>query len=45
MPFQGMGTDPDTGPLLALIALTFWPATRRAVAAGSGAAAPEGSAA
>ena len=26
MPFQGMGTDPDTGPLLALIALAYWPA-------------------
>ena len=31
MPFQGMGTDPDTGPILALIALAYWPAvTRRA---------------
>ncbi|HWG24870.1 hypothetical protein [Actinospica sp.] len=25
MPFQGMGTDPDTGPLLAAIAVAFWP--------------------
>jgi hypothetical protein len=33
MPFQGMGTDPDTGPLLALIALAYWPARRPASAA------------
>jgi hypothetical protein len=30
MPFMGMGTDPDTGPLLALLALAFWPALRPA---------------
>lgn len=29
MPFQGMGTDPDTGPLLAAIAVTFWPVAGR----------------
>ena len=32
MPFMGMGTDPDTGPLLALLALAFWPALRPATA-------------
>jgi hypothetical protein len=26
MPFQGMATDPNTGPLLALLAFAFWPA-------------------
>jgi hypothetical protein len=25
MPFMGMATDPDTGPLLALLALAYWP--------------------
>ena len=30
MPFMGMGTDPDTAPLLAVIALVYWPRTRRA---------------
>jgi len=25
MPFMGMATDPNSGPLLALIALAFWP--------------------
>jgi hypothetical protein len=30
MPFMGMGTDPDTGPLLALLALAYWPARRLA---------------
>jgi hypothetical protein len=30
MPFMGMGTDPDTGPLLALLALAYWPVTRPA---------------
>ena len=24
--FTGSGTDPNTGPLLALLALAFWPA-------------------
>jgi hypothetical protein len=38
MPFQGMGTDPDTGPLLAALALAYWPASRPA-AAGDGPAA------
>jgi hypothetical protein len=27
MPFMGMATDPDTGPLLAVIAIVFWPTT------------------
>jgi hypothetical protein len=26
MPFQGMATDPNTGPLLALLAFAYWPA-------------------
>jgi hypothetical protein len=30
MPFMGMGTDPDTGPVLALLAVAFWPARRPA---------------
>jgi hypothetical protein len=48
MPFQGMGTDPDTAPLLALLALAYWPLGRRtaaSTAAGAGeasAAAPKG---
>jgi hypothetical protein len=25
MPFQGMATDPNTGPLLALLAVIYWP--------------------
>jgi hypothetical protein len=33
MPFQGMGTDPDTGPLLAVVALVYWPRRRPAAAA------------
>jgi hypothetical protein len=28
MPFMGMGTDPDTAPLLAVLALAFWPSRR-----------------
>jgi len=32
MPFMGTGTDPDTGPLLALLAVVYWPATRLALA-------------
>ncbi len=28
--FTGMSTDPDSGPLLALLALSFWPAPRPA---------------
>jgi hypothetical protein len=28
MPFMGMATDPDTAPLLAAIAIAFWPVTR-----------------
>jgi hypothetical protein len=50
MPFMGMGTDPDTGPLLALIAVAYWPAralagAARRPAAESAAAASEGAAA
>jgi hypothetical protein len=30
--FTGMATDPESGPLLALLALSFWPAIPRAVA-------------
>ena len=38
MPFMGTGTDPDTGPLLALLAVVYWPARRLAPAStGSGA--------
>jgi hypothetical protein len=47
MPFMGMGTDPDTGPLLALLALAYWPASRLAAAPAEAAAeipAPEGAA-
>jgi hypothetical protein len=33
MPFMGMATDPDTGPLLAVIAIVFWPAARQLSAA------------
>lgn len=28
MPFTGTATDPDTGPLIALLALAFWPVGR-----------------
>ena len=31
--FSGAGTDPNSGPLLALLALTFWPLTSRSPAA------------
>lgn len=44
MPFQGMGTDPDTGPLLAVIALAYWP-LRRSAEGREKAALPEGAAA
>ena len=48
MPFMGMATDPDTGPLLVAIAVAFWPITRSISAAASSAAeishSPEGSA-
>ncbi len=30
--FTGSGTDPNSGPLLALLALAFWPAARTAIA-------------
>ena len=33
MPFMGMATDPDSGPLLAIIAIVFWPAAKRFTAA------------
>jgi len=29
MPYMGMATDPDTGPLLAVIAIAFWPQAMR----------------
>jgi hypothetical protein len=51
MPFMGMGTDPDTGPLLALLALVYWPvrqlagARDAATAAAPGTATAEGAAA
>jgi hypothetical protein len=32
MPFMGMATDPDTGPLLAVIAVAFWPVATRLTA-------------
>jgi hypothetical protein len=35
MPFMGMATDPDTGPLLAVIAIAFWPAAKRLAASGA----------
>lgn len=38
MPFMGMATDPDTGPLLAAIAVAFWPIARSVTAASSPAA-------
>jgi hypothetical protein len=37
--FTGSGTDPNSGPLLALLALAYWP-SRAAVASGSVAPAP-----
>ncbi|MBR7833396.1 hypothetical protein KDL01_08975 [Actinospica durhamensis] len=49
MPFMGMGTDPDTAPLLAVIALVYWPRTRRAATSAATstppAAIPDGAAA
>ena len=48
MPFQGMGTDPDGGPLLAVIALAYWPLRRTSAAAdapGDAAVLTEGAAA
>ena len=47
MPFTGMATDPDTGPLLALLAFAYWPARGRATepAIPPGARAPQGAAA
>ena len=35
--FTGSGTDPNSGPLLALLAVAFWPAVQNPVAT-----APEG---
>ena len=31
--YTGMATDPESGPLLALLALAFWPAGARPAAA------------
>ena len=39
MPFMGMGTDPDTAPVLAVIALVYWPRKCPANAARAGASA------
>ncbi|HTJ71359.1 MAG TPA: hypothetical protein VL551_27710 [Actinospica sp.] len=39
MPFMGMATDPDTGPLLAVIAIAFWPSVPAEVSVQEGAAA------
>jgi len=33
MPFMGMATDPDTGPVLAIIAIVFWPVAKQFTAA------------
>lgn len=35
MPFQGMATDPNSGPLLALLAAAYWPARSRRAAGGA----------
>lgn len=35
MPFQGMATDPNTGPLLALLAAAYWPLRSRRTVAGA----------
>jgi hypothetical protein len=32
MPFMGMATDPNSGPLLALLALVYWPTSVPAAA-------------
>jgi len=45
MPFMGMATDPDTGPLLAAIAVAFWPIARATSSVTSAAVPEEGSAA
>ncbi len=47
MPFMGMATDPDTGPLLAVIAIAFWPVANRLTASAeqTPAASAEGAAA
>ena len=37
MPFQGMATDPNTGPVLALLAAAYWPARSRRIAGGGAA--------
>ena len=40
--FTGGGTDPNSGPLLALLAVAFWPAAPRLVAPSPAAASQEG---
>lgn len=35
MPFQGMATDPNTGPLLALLGAAYWPVRSRRAAGGA----------
>jgi hypothetical protein len=39
--FGGVGTDPNSGPLLALLAVAFWPLASRAAAAPAAAVQPE----
>jgi len=39
MPYMGMATDPDTGPLLAVVAIAFWPAAGSLIARSSPASA------
>jgi hypothetical protein len=47
MPFMGMATDPNSGPVLILLAALYWPARARAAAPGgsAGLAGSEGAAA
>ena len=45
MPFMGMATDPDTGPLLALVAIVFWPVARQFGSTSSTSAAEDASSA
>ena len=40
--FTGGGTDPNSGPLLALLAVAFWPAAQNPTAQSPAATAPEG---
>jgi hypothetical protein len=40
--FTGGGTDPNSGPLLALLAVAFWPTAPRPTVPSPAATAPEG---